>query len=398
MLVIVLGVLVLTGCVADPSPRVGVTVAGNGKATVSWEPPSGDNASSLTSYVVTPYRDGIAQAPVVFSASSRAGTVTGLENGTAYTFAVHAINALGHETARSNQSNATTPAPAGPAVAVSGGYHHTCGVLDGGTVQCWGANNFGQLGNGAPLDGSRPPWLTPVPVAGLTDAVAVSAGFEHSCALLAGGTVRCWGKNTLGQLGDGTTTSSSTPVLVSGITDAVGISAGLDHTCAHLAGGATTCWGRQTARPHGCTVMPGGTVTCVGDNRYGQLGDGTTTDSWTPVSVIGVTNAIAVAVGSHHSCAVLATGSARCWGYNGEPDEDYDPGLQGQLGDGTTTNSSTPVSVIGLTDAVAIEAGEDHTCAVSIEGRLSCWGAGYYGQLGNGTVDNALTAVPVLGL
>jgi alpha-tubulin suppressor-like RCC1 family protein len=136
------------------------------------------------------------------------------------------------------------------------------------------------------------------------------------CFCLAGGGVDCWGLNTSGQLGNGTTTGNTgAPVAVSGITNATAITARHSHTCALLATGGVDCWG---------------------DNGFGKLGNGTTTTSSTPVAVSGITNATAVAAGYYHTCALLATGGAACWGYN----------YFGQLGNGTTTDSSTPVGVV----------------------------------------------------
>ncbi|GIV95655.1 MAG: hypothetical protein KatS3mg057_0312 [Herpetosiphonaceae bacterium] len=211
-----------------------------------------------------------------------------------------------------------------------------------------------------------------LPVAG---RLQISAGWDHSCVVLADGTARCWGANGAGQLGDSTTTSSSSPVVVGGatpLTDIVALSAGGSHSCALVADGTARCWG---------------------NNGDGQLGDGTTTDSASPVVVGGVTpltDIVALSVGYAHSCALLVDGTARCWGRN-----DY-----GQLGNGTTTDSASPVVVGGatpLTDIVALSAGGEHSCALLVDGTARCWGANGSGQLGNGTRMSSPSPVVVGG-
>ena len=190
----------------------------------------------------------------------------------------------------------------------------------------------------------------------------VAAGIQHSCAVLSDGTVNCWGSNFSGQLGDGSTTDSTSPVIVDGITIATQVSAGADHSCALLSGGTVKCWG---------------------NNGDGQLGDGTTTNSSSPVSVSGITNATQISAGYQHSCALLTGGTVKCWGYNG----------YGQLGDGTPTDSSSPVSVTGITTATQVSASETHTCALLSDGTVKCWGANDDGELGDGTVTSSNSPV-----
>ena len=194
---------------------------------------------------------------------------------------------------------------------------HTCGLtIVTGAAYCWGGNGSGQLG-----DGTKTNQLTPVLVqapAGVSFA-AVTAGAAHTCGVTAAGAAYCWGDNGFGQLGDGTTTSQSSPVLVQappGVSFAA-VTGGVAHTCGVTAAGIAYCWGR---------------------NLEGQLGDGTTMNRLTPVPVqapAGVSFA-AVTAGAVHTCGVTAAGTAYCWGRN----------VEGQLGDGTTTDRLTPVRVV----------------------------------------------------
>jgi alpha-tubulin suppressor-like RCC1 family protein len=248
---------------------------------------------------------------------------------------------------------------------VSGGGYHTCALLSG-SIDCWGYNKFGELGNGT-TKGSA----TPVAVGGITNAIEVSGGTFYTCALLSSGGIDCWGENGFGELGDGTFTERTTPVGVAGITNATEVTAGELSTCALISGGSIKCWGY---------------------NGFGELGNGSTVPEYspTPVAVKGITNAVAVsAVGDFHTCALLSTGSIKCWGYN----ED------GELGNGTITeDSTTPVLVSGIGNAAGVEAGSFFTCAWRTSAIVNCWGENYFGELGNGTTENSSTPVQVSGI
>ena len=250
--------------------------------------------------------------------------------------------------------------------AIATGQSSTCGILTGGALVCWGDNGFGKLGDGTAIDR-----YTPVPVSGMGSGVAqVAVGTDHACAVKTDGSAWCWGSNAYGQLGDGTYTIRYAPTAVSGL--ATGVS--------KLA----------TFRYHNCAVKLDGSAWCWGNNATGQLGDGTTTTRNTPVAVSGMASGAAqMTAGGTHSCAVKTDGSAWCWGSN----------ANGQLGNGTTTSSTTPVAVSTMASAVTmISAGFAHTCAVKTDGSAWCWGSNVSGQLGDGTTISSTTPMAVISM
>ncbi len=247
-----------------------------------------------------------------------------------------------------------------PELDVRTGRYHTCARGGDGSLWCWGLNSSGQLGDGTSTSSTSP-------VTVLSGVAGVTLGEAHTCAWLDDGSARCWGLNANGQLGDGTTVSSATPVAVAGLAGVTQMVAGVAHTCALLTDGTVQCWGANAA---------------------GELGDGTVTSRGTAASVSGLTGAQSLAAGYNHTCAVRTGGDVVCWGYN----------FHGQLGDGTRTQRETPVTV-AITGAEQLEAGVGHTCARLTAGTVSCWGDNQSGQLADPMVGvRRATPGPISGL
>lgn len=222
------------------------------------------------------------------------------------------------------------------------------GRLAAVSLKSWGDNTAGELG-----DGTAEQSDAPVGVGNLSRVAQVSAGDRFTLALLANGTVRAWGNNADGQLGDGTTISRDVPVTVKGLSGVRAVSAGGEHSLALLSDGTVMAWG---------------------DNQQGQLGTGTTRSSDVPVPVPGLSGVTAISAGYLHSLALLATGTVEAWGY----------GLDGQLGDGKLASSDAPVAVHGLRSVSAVAAGGQFSLALLADGTVRAWGDGEDGQLGDG--------------
>ena len=223
---------------------------------------------------------------------------------------------------------------------------------------------MGQLGHG---DINK--HAAPVGVRGITNAIVVSAGATHACALLVDKTITCWGQDLRGELGnDAVSKRELTPVTVKGISGAIAVAAGDGETCALVANRTVKCWG---------------------SNTMGQLGNGSVLDhSLAPVAVSGLIAVSVISAGSGYACAVMVSGTAACWGYNG----------RGELGNGTTTSSATPVGVRGVTSAVGLSTGSTHACVALADESARCWGDNGYGKLGNRKVRASSVPMNVVGI
>jgi alpha-tubulin suppressor-like RCC1 family protein/phosphodiesterase/alkaline phosphatase D-like protein len=324
-------------------------------------------------------------------------------------------------------------APAAPARGIgTASLPSAFGPLAPGASQAlgWGSDSKGQLGNGT----TEASFLLPVAASGLSEVTAVAAGEWHSLALLSNGTVEAWGENETGELGDGTTTNKDVPVQVGGLSEVTAIAAGEKDSFALLKNGTVMAWGYNgyrlgiglggpencpgpgscsrkpvlisglqevtaiaTGGDHSLALLKNGTVMAWGRGQLGELGDGSTELSAVPVAVTGLSEVVGIAAGSDHSLALLKNGKVMAWGGN----------YRGQLGTGTTTGPETcggtacstkPVEVSGITEAAALAAGSGHSLTLLKGGTVKAWGYNHSGQLGNGTTENSDLPVAVSGL
>ena len=305
--------------------------------------------------------------------------------------------------------------PIGDVAAIDAGDFHTCLVTSAGGAKCWGSSRYGEVGAPAPDTCSGLPCaLVPQGVSGLASGVsAVSAGSKHTCALTTAGGVKCWGRNFEGQLGDGMACGSicTAPVNVAGLVSSVTqIAAGTYRSCAVATGGEVVCWGSgfgstpagvpglagggadvAVGNAHNCALTTAGGVKCWGLNPDGQLGDGTTTDSSIAVDVVGLASgAVDVSAGFDHTCAITSAGGVKCWGAN----------HQGQLGDGAACGEacSTPVDVVGLgSGVVALSLAAVQSCALTGSGAVKCWGDNNTTPQEMAGLDGGIAAIAIGG-
>ena len=331
-----------------------------------------------------------------------------------------------------SQETSATPVTVKPIQNSNGGIREltlgmsfACAVVALGRGSCWGAGDLGQLGAG-----NLNPSSTPVPIANINGGdplLSIGAGRYHACGLFSSGSVRCWGANFDGQLGDATTTSQVSPVLIAAAPDptTIQVVSGDAHTCilsGQQAPGLQTvrCWGdnsslqlgvnglTRSSSPvtlpsaiatnsnivdlaaganHTCALNEDGTLLCWGDNSQGQLGVPQPTQSAQPRQVLGLPTPelpIAISAGEHHSCALMSNQTVVCWG-NG-------------MASGSMSANTPAVRIAGLSGdnvPTAIAAGKTHTCALMLDGSARCWGSNNDGALGVPDIGSSVAAIPV---
>ena len=298
-------------------------------------------------------------------------------------------------------------------VEIAGGGDHSLALRTDSTVWTWGRNYYGALGNGTTVNSD-----SAAPVIGLSGVRAIAGGAFHSLAMKYDGTVWAWGLNNSGQLGIGNVLSSYTPVQVSGLSDVIAIAGGDDHSLALSSDSTVWAWGandngqlgigatfpwyqsipQQVSNLTRVIAVTGsgykfslalkadGTVWAWGNNQFGQLGNGTNSQSTIPVQVTNLNGIIAIAKdgGYAHALALKKDGTVWAWGYNG----------QGQLGNGNNTDTNVPIQVIGLSGILEIARGHQFSMAYKNDGTIWTWGYNAQGQLGIG--NNTDSNIPVL--
>jgi alpha-tubulin suppressor-like RCC1 family protein len=292
------------------------------------------------------------------SVSKVDGVTCGLTaDGVAYCWGDNSGGQLGDGT----RTDRLTPTPVAGGLSftsIAVGNSHACGVAMSGTAYCWGTTPNGAFG-----DGTVGTHLAPTATAAGLLLESIVAGSDYTCALTTDGAAYCWGLGVQGQLGNGEAVIRRTPVPVAGGLTFFGLAAGGMSTCGVTFGLETYCWGL---------------------NLTGTLGDGTFSRRLVPVPVSGGLTFQSISAGFETMCGVTEAGTGHCWGYN-----------FGALGDGTSEHRSAPGTVSGGLEFHRIAAGTGYSCGVTTSGSVYCWGDNSNGQLGNGTTVASETPVPV---
>ncbi|MEW5921994.1 MAG: stalk domain-containing protein [Bacillota bacterium] len=349
-------------------------------------------------------------------AAGKEHTAVLLADGTVWTWGDNSYGQLGDGTLQ-GRTRPVQVKELDEVIAVAAGDYHTLALRSDGTVWAWGDNSYGQLG--LVRDREEPGTFfraKPEAVKYLTQATAITAGAYHSLALRADGTVQAWGNNSYGQIGDGTMENREAPRQVTFLNTAQAVCANGFSSAALMADGTIRTWGANwyghlgdgrsggtrtwpvriqeftnvksiaMGKEHMVAVKADGTVWAWGNNNAGQLGDGTRINRLQPVQVLHVKDAIAVAAGEQHGMALTAGGTVWAWG-----DNSYS-----QIGDGTTLQRPIPVQLNELQGINFIAAGQDHSIALADNGTIWGWGSNWAGYLGDGSTEQRNRPVRVL--
>jgi alpha-tubulin suppressor-like RCC1 family protein len=351
------------------APRAVAASARDRAVAVTWKAPAKNGTGRVTGYrIQRQLPSGAWKTAATVGRAKRASVIAGLTNGTTSTVRVIAINRAG----------AGTPSAARSVVLpttlqVSAGTEHTCAVMPDRTARCWGANFNGQLGDGTTDASSQPVSVLSAPGIPLTGVARIASGGNHSCAVMTDTTVRCWGLASNGQLGNGAD-QSDPPALTATTVLAPG-------------SGSEPLTGVQDATAgllHTCAWSAAGAVWCWGDNTDGQIGIGSVAPRFDRAQVVTIPAVTSLATGDYHTCAALADTTARCWGYN----------IDGQLGIGTIGPDQTSPLVVktapssDLTGVTRIHAGAGYSCATMTDRTAYCWGDDAFGQMSDGDPED----------
>lgn len=433
------------GAITSAGVYTAPATVGSGSATINVTD-AASNTASVTVNVI-----GVTR----LSSIGFSQTVCALTNaGNVYCWGWNGDGQLGNNTTTSSSTPVEVDGGAqGPGflsgiVSIAAGSYSTCALSFSGNVYCWGDNTNGQLGNNTTTSSNIPVEVRGVGGTGyLSGIVSITVGEAHTCASSSSGNIYCWGANGDGELGNNSTTGSNTPVEVSGVggtgylSGIVSVAALEFDTCASSSSGNVYCWGINESGQlgvnthsgpqicstlacsdtplevlgvggtgnlsgianiavgleHVCASSSSGNVYCWGSNGSGELGNNSTTESDTPVEVLGVggtgnlSGVVNITAGEWYSCAQLSSGNEYCWGSNSN----------GQLGNNTTTESNTPVEVVGvggtgyLSGVVSVTSGQENSCALTSSGYVYCWGSGFEGDLGDNSTSDTSTPVEV---